>query len=366
MEPKKTALFETHQKLKANIIDFHGVLLPVLYSSIQEEHQAVRNGAGLFDVSHMGNIMVRFPDLKTAIRELNRLLPNDFSKIRKGKIIYSPLLNEKGTVIDDLLVMCMNDELFHIVVNASNIDTDYQWIKKHLSGYPVENLSDSLSILAVQGPKSVQFLSDYFKTNLNQLKSFECIEIPYLNQTLTLSRTGYTGEDGIEIYLPNQGVTELWNHLLENGKHIPLLPCGLGARDTLRLEAGLPLYGQELDENHSPLQSMIRWSVKLNKTEDFIGKNALLNHQDQFKDLMIGFESEGRSIARTGMEILSEDDQIVGQVTSGTFSITLKKNIGIAFIKPGYENKPLKIKIRNKTENIKIVSIPFYKRIKGV
>ncbi len=365
MSQKTTVLYDTHKKLNANIIDFHGVLLPVFYSSIQEEHNAVRNNIGIFDVSHMGNILLTFNNFLDGVDALNYLLPNDYSKIVPGKIIYSPLLNENGTVIDDLMVSCLSETKFHIIVNASNIEKDFNWIKEKLEKRceHIDNISDESGIIAVQGPNAVSFLDKEFDFEIGGLSPFTFAIVPYNNTSLMISRTGYTGEDGVEIVADNHTTVKLFNEILEKGKAYNILPCGLGARDTLRLEAGLPLYGQEFDENHSPLQSMMKWSIKMNKPFDFIGKEALKNRKDS--ETMIGFEVLSRSIPRTDMEIINSDGEKVGNVTSGTFSPTLKKNIGIAYIKDEYANSDnLKIKIRNKIEDIQIIKLPFYKRNK--
>lgn len=365
----KTALFDEHKKLDGNIIDFHGVYLPVFYTSIQEEHQAVRTNIGVFDVSHMGNIFVTFPSREVAIERLNWLLPNDYAKIVPGKIIYSPMLNEDGGVIDDLLVMSITDTLYHIVVNFTNIQKDYDWIKEKLTSndIKVENRSDKLSIIAIQGPNALNFIEKELKIPVSELKPFTVKLFQYNCKEVTVSRTGYTGEDGFELIIENSEVVNLFTDILSKGKDYNLLPCGLGCRDTLRLEAGLPLYGQELNDKLSPLQSMIGWSVKLNKSSDFIGKKAMIDGKETiFSDVMIGFEMVGRSIPRTDMEILNNKDEKIGYVTSGTFSPTLKKSIGIAYINKDYKgSNNLKIRVRNRIENISLLNIPFYKRTKS-
>ncbi|MBP7553120.1 MAG: glycine cleavage system aminomethyltransferase GcvT [Spirochaetes bacterium] len=367
-EIKKTPLYETHKKLNGNIVDFHGVYLPVFYSSIQEEHEAVRKGVGIFDVSHMGNVIVKFDNKEDAVNKLNYLLPNDYSKIRPGKIIYSTMLNNNGGVIDDLLVMSISEELYHIVVNSTRKNVDYEWIKKSLklSDKNCVNRSEELAIIAVQGPLAQNLLTD-MSYNVSELKSFEVKTYSYDGAELLISRTGYTGEDGFELIIENTKSIKLFEYILEKGKKYDIKPCGLGCRDTLRLEAGLPLYGSEFDENHSPLQTMVKWSVKLNKSSDFIGKKAIVDNKDSiYGDQMIGFEVVGRSIPRTGMEILDNAGNTIGIVTSGTFSPTLKKNIGLAFINKEYVNSSdLSIKIRNKIEKIIKMDIPFYKRAKG-
>jgi len=367
---KKTCLYDLHKKLQGSIIDFHGVYLPVFYTSIQEEHQAERTNMGIFDVSHMGNVYVTFPSKEKAIETFNWLLPNDYSKIFPGKIIYSTMLAEDGGVIDDLLVMSITETFYHIVVNSANIDKDYGWIKAKIekNGIKVENVSDKFAIIALQGPNAYKLLENDFGYKVSEMKSFTVKSFQYKGKELTVSRTGYTGEDGFELIIENSMATSLFEELLEKGKKNGLIPCGLGCRDTLRLEAALPLYSQELDEKHSPLQAMINWSVKLNKPYDFIGKKAIIEGQNTlFSDVMIGFEVIGRSIPRTDMEILNDKDEKIGYVTSGTFSPTLKKNLGIAYIKKEYKDaSELKIRVRNRIENIKVLNLPFYKRAKGV
>ena len=363
---KKTALYDYHKKLNGNIINFNGVYLPVFYSSIKLEHEAVRKNIGLFDVSHMGNIILNFPDKITSINFFNYLLANDFSKIFPCKCIYSTMLNHDGTVIDDLIVMSLNETEYHIIVNASNIDKDYNWIKNNIQNNKInlENKSDFYSILAIQGPNSCIFLEKEFNFNFKNLKPFMIQKFNWNNNELLIARTGYTGEDGFELIFNKNISINFFDEIIKKGEKYNLLPCGLGARDTLRLEASLPLYGHELDDKHSPLQTNIAWSVKLNKSCDFIGKEALINDPlKQFNDKLMGFELIGKSIPRHGMMILSNDEKQIGYVTSGSFSPTLQKNIGIAYIKKEYlNNTELKIKIRDKIEKIELVNLPFYKK----
>ncbi len=364
--PKKTPLYEVHKELKGNIVDFHGVLLPVLYSSIQEEHHAVRTNIGIFDVSHMGNIEFTFKDRQHGLDYFNRLLANDYSRIVPGKVIYSTLLYDNGTVVDDLMVGCISDTRYHVVVNSSNIEKDYEWIKQNSnSSVKIENLSDSFGIIAVQGPNAFKLIEKIFSISTNDMKFLTLKTSKYQNTDIIITRSGYTGEDGFEICVDSSKAVALFKELLETGKEFNAIPCGLGSRDTLRMESGLPLYGQELDDAHSPLQSMIAWSVKLNKPDDFIGKKQLLKDKDNYEESMIGFEIPGRAIARTGMKLVTADDREVGVVTSGTFAPTVKKNIGIGFIKKDFAGyKDLFIMVRNKKEPIVITAIPFYKRSK--
>ncbi len=363
-ETKKTPLYEVHKQLKGNIVDFHGVLLPVFYSTIQEEHHAVRNGAGIFDVSHMGNIEFEFKDFNSAVQYFNKLLPNDFSKIYPGKMIYSTMLYENGTVVDDLMVCAITETRYHVVVNSANIEKDYNWIIKNSpKDIKISNLSDKYAIIAVQGPSAHKIISAYFKIDTTKMKFLSVTTTTYNKKEIIISRSGYTGEDGFEICLNSSDSINCFTDLLKDGKSTGLIPCGLGSRDTLRLESGLPLYGQELDDSHSPLQSMVAWSVKLNKSADFIGKTALIKDKDSYKQKMIGFEVPGRAIPRTGMTILNDKQVEIGVVTSGTFAPTIKKNIGVAFINKEYTGSDqLFLSIRNRQEPIVLVDIPFYKR----
>lgn len=364
---KKTSLYDNHLRLNGNIVDFSGTYLPVFYTSIQEEHNSVRNNIGIFDVSHMGNLIVISSNKNSAIEFFNYLLPNDFSNIYPGKCIYSAMLYENGTIVDDIIVMSISDNIYHIIVNASNIEKDYEWIlsKNINTEITVQNKSDDFSMIAIQGPNSLQFLLEQFNFDIKDMKSFQVKKINYDNSKILISKTGYTGETGFEVVLSNDKASEFFDELLKKGKDYNLLPCGLGSRNTLRLESALPLYGHELDDQHSPLQTNMAWSVRLSKTNDFIGKNALLNLQNKYQDALVGFEVTGRAIPRNGMYILNSNNKIIGYVTSGTFSPSLQKNIGLAFIKTEYLNKNnLYIEVRNRIENIKLVDLPFYKRRK--
>jgi aminomethyltransferase len=366
--PAKTALYQLHEKLNGSIIDFHGTLLPVLYTSIAEEHEAVRTNMGFFDVSHMGNILVEYPSLETARQHLDYLLPNRFSAIVPGKVIYSTMLNERGTVIDDLLVMCLSETRFHIIVNAGNIQKDYEWISEHTdpSSIKLQNISSSTSIIALQGPNAWKLLSEGMGFPVADLKFFTVIESTWKEIPVTISRTGYTGEDGFEICIANENAYQFTRELMLKGEAYGLKACGLGSRDTLRLEAGLPLYGQDLDDTHSPLQSMVHWSVKSDKECDFIGKKSLLASPRESHPMVLkGFVVNGRAIPRSGMQILHENGSEAGMVTSGTYTPYLKKNIGIAYIGASESSSSkLFVSIRNRTVPIEITPLPFYRRKK--
>lgn len=364
---KKTSLYDIHKKYNGNMVDFAGTYLPTFYTSIQQEHNSVRNNIGIFDVSHMGNLILNANTKNDALEFLNYLLPNDYSKIFPGKCIYSTMLDHNGCVIDDIIVMSIDENIYHIIVNAANIKKDFNWIKDNInnSKITIENKSYDHSMLAIQGPNTSNFLSESLGLEVNDIKPFNVKKLSYNNNSILVSRTGYTGEDGFEIITNNNDAPILFEEILEKGKALNIIPCGLGARDTLRLEAALPLYGHEFDDKHTPLQTNMAWSVKLNKPSDFIGKQALLKAQNNIDQKLIGIEVEGRAIPRRGMLLLNSDKEQIGEVTSGTFSPTLQKNIGLAYLDTNYLNKnDINIQVRNRSEKIKIVDIPFYKRIK--
>lgn len=365
--PLKTALYDFHIKLNANMVEFAGFYLPLFYTSIQEEHLAVRNNIGVFDVSHMGNLEINSSDKENAIAFLNYLFPNDFSNIKKGKCIYTTMLNEKGKVIDDLIVNAISETRYHLVVNASNIKKDYDWIQEKsalFKNITVENKSNNHSIIAIQGPNSVNALKR-LNFDVSDLNSFSSKIVLFNSSEIIVSRTGYTGEDGFECIMENNVAPFFMEKLYDISKELNIKFCGLGARDSLRLESALPLYGHELDEYHSPLQTNVAWSVKLDKECDFIGKEILLKEKDSYKEIIVGFEVLGRSIARNNMNILNKDNIKIGYVTSGTYSPFLQKSIGLAYLNKEYINESdLKIEVRNRTELIKLTKIPFYKKNK--
>jgi len=362
---KKTSLYDIHKKVNANIVNYNGCYLPIFYTSIQEEHNSVRNTGGIFDVSHMGNVTAKFKSKSNAVDFFNYLLPNDFSKMVPGKCIYSPMLNNNGGVVDDLIVMSLTETHYHIIVNSANIEKDFNWIKENTKqfDYEINNESDSYTIIAVQGKESINLLNDYLNLDLSDMKSFSVKEINYKGNNIIISRTGYTGEFGFELCLSNTIAPDFFERLLNKAENYKIIPCGLGARDTLRLEAGLPLYSHELDEEHSPLQTNVYWSMKLKKENDFIGKKATLEKNNAgFNEKLVGFEVLGKAIPRNSMTILDNNMNKIGYVTSGSYSPTLQKNIGLAYINiKNIDDSDLLIQIRNKVEKISIIDIPFYK-----
>lgn len=359
---KKTPLYENHVELKGRIIDFGGWALPVEYSGIIPEHEAVRNKAGLFDVSHMGEVTVVGDDAEKYIQSI---ITNDISTLNDYQIAYTTMCYPDGGVVDDLLVYKFNSKKYLLVINASNTEKDYEWFKSHVTGdITVKNMSDNYAQLALQGPKAELILQKLVKTDLNEIEFYHFAENVVIGGINTLvSRTGYTGEDGFELYLSSNDGAKLWDMLLDCGEEYGLVPAGLGARDTLRFEACLPLYGQEIDKNITPLEAGLGFCVKLSK-ENFIGKDALTRQKlEGLKRKLVAFEMVDRGIPRSHYEILSNGKKI-GYVTTGSFSPTLKKNIGLALVDSSYakEGTEIEVVIRNKSTKAMVIKKPFYSK----
>ncbi|WP_066385414.1 glycine cleavage system aminomethyltransferase GcvT [Neobacillus mesonae] len=362
-ELKRTPLFEVYKEYGGKTIDFGGWELPVQFSSIKEEHEAVRTKAGLFDVSHMGEIEVKGSD---SLNYLQRMMTNDISKVKNGAAQYTAMCYETGGTIDDLLVYKLEDEHYLLVVNASNIEKDYEWLERHLEGdVTLTNLSDTTAQVALQGPLAEKVLQKLTATDLSGIGFFKFQQDARINGKKALvSRTGYTGEDGFEVYCQANDVVEIWKDILESGKEEGVLPCGLGARDTLRFEANLALYGQELSAEISPLEAGIGFAVKLNKEADFIGKDALVKQKENgIPRKIVGIEMIDRGIPRHGYPVY-KGEELIGEVTTGTQSPTLKKNIGLALISSEHAvlDDELEVEIRGKRLKVKVVPTPFYKR----
>lgn len=360
---KKTALFECHEKWGGKIIEFAGWSLPVQYEGIIPEHEAVRNAAGIFDVSHMGEIEVRGKD---AFKFVQNLVTNDVSVLEDNQIVYAMMCYEDGGVVDDLLVYKFSDTYFYLVVNASNVDKDYEWMISNKGKYEIEivNISNNVSEVALQGPKAQEILQKLANIDLKEIKFFYCnrnVNIDGAN--CLVSRTGYTGEDGFEIYTNNDEIAKVWESILEAGKEYGIKPAGLGCRDTLRFEATLPLYGNEISKDINPLEAGFGFCVKLNK-ENFIGKDALVKQKaDGLKRKIVGFEMKEKGIPRHGYEVACNGEK-VGFVTTGYFSPTLKKNIGLAIVDSKYTEIGLEIEIliRNKPIKAEVISKKFYSK----
>ncbi|WAA10440.1 glycine cleavage system aminomethyltransferase GcvT [Fervidibacillus albus] len=362
---KRTPLYDVYRKSGVKLIDFGGWQLPVQFEGIKAEHHAVRTKAGLFDVSHMGEIFVSGKDAEVF---LQTMLTNDLSKLPTGKAQYSLMCNEQGGTVDDLLVYRLSSTTFLLVVNASNTYKDFQWLVKHKKGdVRIEDQSANYGQLALQGPLAERILQKITKqTDLTEISFFRFREeVEIGEKKVLISRTGYTGEDGFEIYCRAEDTADLWELILSSGKEEGLLPCGLGARDTLRFEAGLPLYGQELTEQISPIEAGLSFAVKTNKESPFIGKDVLHKQKQSGPPRrLIGIEMIERGIPRHGYNVFANEKEI-GFITTGTQSPTLKKNIALALIDSSEQTmEDVYVDIRGKKLKGKIVSTPFYKRNK--
>jgi len=359
---KKTAFNAMHHALGGKMVEYAGYEMPVQYKGVTYEHEIVRKGIGVFDVSHMGQISVQG---KGSLELIQKITSNDASKLYPGKVQYSCMPNDIGGIIDDLLVYKISKNDYLLVVNASNIQKDMDWTKRHNSfGAEVTNISDSVSLLAVQGPKSVEVLQKLTDINLKELESytFTIAEFAHIPNAL-ISVTGYTGESGFEIYIENKYAAHLWEAIFVAGKDEGIEPIGLAARDTLRLEMGYCLYGNDINDSTSPLEAGLGWITKF--TKHFVYSGFLKIQKDKgVTKKLVGFEIEDKGIPRHGYEIWDHHHQIIGTVTSGTLSPTLKKGIGMGYVsventKPGSE---VFINIRNKPVKAVVVAVPFVKK----
>lgn len=358
---KKTCLHDRHVELGATMSPFAGFDMPIEYSGIVEEHEAVRRGCGVFDVSHMGEVNISGRD---AERFVNYLFSNDVTGAPVGKVFYGMMLNRDGGVVDDLLVYKRGDENFFLVINASNIDKDVAWIEGNAAGFDVEiiNLSDDLGELAVQGPEAESVLEQVLGIACKELEFYTFKESELDGAHILVSRTGYTGEDGFEIYADHETIQRLWDELMESDRAVP---CGLGCRDTLRFEVGLPLYGDELADDISPVEACLSMFVKLDKLEPFIGKEAVMKQKAEGAPRkLVGLEINDRAIARHGYEVLNDSDEVIGHVTTGYCGISVDKSIAAALIDTRYAamGTQLKVKIRRKVFPATVVSKKFYKK----
>lgn len=366
MSLKRTPLFPVYAKYGAKTIDFGGWDLPVQFSGITLEHEAVRTKAGLFDVSHMGEVDVKG---KGALHYLQRVTTNDVSKLVDGQAQYSAMCYPDGGTVDDLLVYKYEDDHYLLVINAGNIDKDFAWLQENLTpDVTIENISPQTAQLAIQGPLGEQILQKLTVTDLSSIGFFRFQRDVLIDGIPALvSRTGYTGEDGFEMYLDADKASHLWDRLLEVGQVDGLVPCGLGARDTLRFEARLPLYGQELSKEITPIEAGIGFAVKVDKEVPFIGQEVLKAQKENGASRkLVGIEMIDRGIPRTHYPVYV-DDQAIGEVTTGTQSPTLKKNVGLALIKAEYSvlGTILEVEIRGKRLKAEVVATPFYKRPKN-
>jgi aminomethyltransferase len=368
---RKTALNATHRSLKAKMVDFGGWDMPVEYSGLIAEHNAVRNGVGVFDVSHMGDIQLRGPGSLAAVQ---KLLMNDASKLQVGQAHYSAMLTPEGTFVDDVVLHKLSENDYLIVINAGTREKDVQWVRKTIGQMPsihINDYSDMYTQIAIQGPRAVDVLQKLTDTDLSTIKNywFTWGKVAGLYNVM-IARTGYTGEDGFEIYIPSDEATSerVWNEIFEAGAEFGILPCGLGARNTLRLESAMALYGHEISDTINVFEAGLDRYCKLDKESDFIGKSALQTIQNNGgpKRKLVGLEMIERGIARDGYPVTTLDGTVIGEVTSGSPSVTLKKNIALAYVpvEQSAVDTELAVTIRNAAVKAKVIPTPFYKRAK--
>ena len=359
---KKTRLNSSHKRLGGRMIEFFGWEMPVEFSGVIAEHMAVRQKAGLFDVSHMGEIIISG---NQALDFVQHLTPNNAARLTPGKAQYSALTTPEGTFVDDLLVYCLSLSEYLLVVNAANSEKDYEWILSNQEGFDVkvENKSDDYTQIALQGPKALEILQPMVGINLEELSVFGFNLAKIEEEKVLISRTGYTGEDGVEMYTLSLRAEKIWEAILERGQDFGLLPVGLGARDTLRLEARLMLYGNDIDETTTVLEAGLGWLVKFKKGE-FLGREALLKQKEEgIRRKIVGFELEGRGIARSHYPVFLNGER-VSEVTSGSFSPYLKKAIGLTYLPVEHAEvgTEFEVGIRDHKVKARVVPTPFYKR----
>src|SRR5690554_6644733 len=358
---KHIPLRHIHEALGAKMVDFAGFYMPVQYEGVSIEHETVRNGIGVFDVSHMGEFLLSGDK---ALELIQKVCSNDASTIEIGKAQYSCLPNENGGIIDDLIIYRMKEDQYLLVVNASNIDKDWEWISKHNNmGADMRNLSDDYALLAIQGPKSIEAMQSLTSVNLSKIPYYSFMVGDFAGiENVIISATGYTGSGGFEIYCKNDEVEQIWNKVFEAGADYGIKPVGLAARDTLRLEMGFCLYGNDINEKTSPLEAGLGWITKF--TKDFINSENLKKEKEEgIKNKLIGFELKERGIPRHDYEILDKDGNNIGIVTSGTMAPSLGKGIGLGYVtvENSSPETEIFIKIRNKPVAATIVKTPFYK-----
>ncbi|MGB5171586.1 glycine cleavage system aminomethyltransferase GcvT [Eudoraea sp.] len=359
---KSTALTKIHESLGAKMVPFAGYLMPVSYEGVTIEHQTVRESVGVFDVSHMGEFLIEGPNALALIQQVSS---NDASKLTIGKAQYSCLPNENGGIVDDLIIYRIKEETYLLVVNASNIEKDWNHISKYNQkhGAIMRNISEGFSLLAIQGPMAVEAMQSLTSVDLAAIKfyNFEVGDFAGIPHVI-ISATGYTGSGGFEIYCKNEEVEEIWSKVLEAGASFGIKPIGLAARDTLRLEMGYCLYGNDIDDNTSPLEAGLGWITKFSK--DFVNSEALAKEKEKpLSKKLVGFKLDERGIPRQGYEIVTEDGEKIGEVTSGTMSPSLGLGIGLGYVPPALAvpDSQIHIQIRKKLVPATVIKLPFYK-----
>ncbi|MFN5458605.1 MAG: glycine cleavage system aminomethyltransferase GcvT [Bacteroidota bacterium] len=361
-ELKHTALTQTHISLGAKMVPFAGYLMPVSYSGLNEEHHAVRNSVGIFDVSHMGEFLIKG---EGALDLIQRVTSNDASKLFDGKVQYSCMPNDNGGIVDDLLVYRYKSDEYYLVVNASNIQKDWDWIMRHNNnGVEMTNLSDNLTLLAVQGPNALKVLQKLTLVNLNDMDYYAFTIGNFAGvEGVVISNTGYTGAGGFELYFENEYAEKMWNEIMKAGKEFDIKPAGLGCRDTLRLEMGFCLYGNDIDDTTSPIEAGLGWITKF--TKEFTNSVQLLEQKEKgVSKKLVGFEMIDRGIPRHDYSIHDSEGKLIGKVTSGTQSPTLNKAIGMGYVETAF-SKPeneIFINIREKMIKARVTKIPFLKK----
>ena len=357
---KRTPLHDVHVQSGARMVDFAGWDMPVQYTGVLDEHEAVRTRAGLFDVSHMGEVVFRGPK---ALSALNRIFTNDLTKVADGQAQYGCLCRENGGIVDDVVVYRRSAEDLLVCVNAGNRQKDFEWLRDHADGAQVQNESDDWAQIALQGPRAQAILQPLTPSDLSRLKTFWFTEGEVAGVVCTIARTGYTGEDGFELFCRPVDAVKLWKKLLEAGKPEGLVPAGLGARDTLRLEVAYRLYGNDMDDSTTPLEAGLGWVVKFDKG-DFIGRDAMLRQKaGGLPRKLVGFVLTDPGIARHGFDVL-HDGKKVGTVASGTRSPTQKTSVGLAYVPPplAAEGSTFAVDIRGRPASAQVVKTPFYTR----
>ena len=358
---KKTALNHIHQQLGAKLVDFAGYEMPVSYTSVNAEHDCVRNNLGVFDVSHMGEFIVQGPE---ALQLIQKVCSNDASTLKDGKAQYTCMPNETGGIVDDLIVYRFSAEKYLMVVNASNIEKDWKWINQYNSfDCELRNVSDDYALLAIQGPKAVEAMQRLTKIDLAKIPfyHFEVAEFAGRSNVI-ISATGYTGSGGFEIYCKNEDAESIWNNVMQAGEKFGIQPIGLAARDTLRLEMGFCLYGNDIDETTSPIEAKLGWITKF--TKDFVNAEALQKQKEEgVSRKLVAFELKDKGIPRKDYEIVDAEGNTIGKVTSGTMSPSLKKAIGLGYVKTEFSKigTDIFIQIRKKQLLAEVVKLPFYK-----
>lgn len=359
---KNTALTEKHIALGAKMVPFAGYNMPVQYEGVNVEHETVRNGVGVFDVSHMGEFVLRGPN---ALALIQKVCSNDASVLFDGKAQYSCLPNGKGGIVDDLIIYRVNENEYFIVVNASNIEKDWNWFSSHNDlGVEMENLSDEYSLLAIQGPKAAEAMQSLTDVNLKDMVYYTFTHGKFAGvENVMISATGYTGSGGFEIYVKNEDVNRVWDKVFEAGASFGIKPIGLAARDTLRLEMGFCLYGNDIDDTTSPLEAGLGWITKF--TKDFVDSDFLKKQKEEgVQRKLVAFEMIDRGIPRHDYPILDAQGNVIGKVTSGTMSPSMKVGIGLGYVKTEFSSldSEIYIEIREKGIKAKVVKLPFYKK----